>query len=434
MQEYSKYAQRLENLTKRFLMQELSQDEFQNFLGSVFDGEPSVELRRAVSLEQQRSSGAFFTPQELAEIAIGPLRASVNEKSIIADIACGAGDLLLACTKNAGSNLSVSELLSVWNRQLTGCDIYSEFISVAKWRLTLSALQQSKRIDIAEVGLTEFFPNLTAQNGLHSKELLKKATHVVLNPPFVMVPTPAGSDWANGKVNLAAVFLDYCISHAQPGTRIISILPDVLRSGTLYRKWRRHIETRTEEIRTELYGQFDRWADVHVFILDLVVTERPEQIHSWRLTTVESSVTLSDYFDIKVGSVVDYRDPHSGNLHPFVKPTDLPPWLILTKIDGRRRFSGNTFAPPFVAVRRTSRQEDKFRAVATIVDGSEPVAVENHLIVLTPRSGNLDDCEKLLENFKSPETNQWLNQRIRCRHLTVSALKSLPWWLDEIVK
>jgi hypothetical protein len=34
----------------------------------------------------------------------------------------------------------------------------------------------------------------------------------------------------------------------------------------------------------------------------------------------------------------------------------------------------------------------------------------------------------LLRVLKSRKTDQWLNNRIRCRHLTVRSLNELPWW------
>jgi hypothetical protein len=66
------------------------------------------------------------------------------------------------------------------------------------------------------------------------------------------------------------------------------------------------------------------------------------------------------------------------------------------------------------------------RAVATLVRGEGTVAIENHLIVLLPKDGRLKTCAKLLDSLKHENTTKWLNERIRCRHLTVSALSQLP--------
>jgi hypothetical protein len=37
-------------------------------------------------------------------------------------------------------------------------------------------------------------------------------------------------------------------------------------------------------------------------------------------------------------------------------------------------------------------------------------------------------CRELLDILKDDQTTHWLDQRIRCRHLTVAALDELPWW------
>ena len=101
--------------------------------------------------------------------------------------------------------------------------------------------------------------------------------------------------------------------------------------------------------------------------------------------------------------------------------------MIFDSLTNNRKYTGRTFQPPFVVVRRTSRPDDKFRAVATVIVGHELVAVENHLMVLLPKDNKLSSCKKLLSVLKSEETNKWLNERIRCRHLTVNALKNVPW-------
>lgn len=59
--------------------------------------------------------------------------------------------------------------------------------------------------------------------------------------------------------------------------------------------------------------------------------------------------------------------------------------------------------------------------------GEDAVAVENHLVVLRPLDGSQAACEQLLGVLDSEATSQWLDRRIRCRHLTVGALQTVPW-------
>jgi hypothetical protein len=84
--------------------------------------------------------------------------------------------------------------------------------------------------------------------------------------------------------------------------------------------------------------------------------------------------------------------------------------------------------PPFVAIRRTSRPGDRHRAIGTLITALQPVAVENHLIALRPKDGTVKACRELLYSLKDDRTTHWLDERIRCRHLTVAALNELPWW------
>lgn len=66
------------------------------------------------------------------------------------------------------------------------------------------------------------------------------------------------------------------------------------------------------------------------------------------------------------------------------------------------------------------------RVLATLVALDGPVAVENHLIVLKPKDGRYSTCRWLLKALKSPAVTEWLDIRIRCRHLTVGALGEVP--------
>ena len=99
---------------------------------------------------------------------------------------------------------------------------------------------------------------------------------------------------------------------------------------------------------------------------------------------------------------------------------------IIREFDEYRSFTGRVLKPPFVVIRRTSSPSDKYRASGTIVLGKKPVAVENHMIVIKPKSSTLKDCKKLLKTLKLSETNNFLNDRMRCRHLTVGVIKKIP--------
>ena len=210
----------------------------------------------------------------------------------------------------------------------------------------------------------------------------------------------------------------------------MAILPDVLRSGWRYRSWRQAVLSRCELQHVGLGDQFDAHADVNVFVLSVTVRStqrlRAPSSSAWK-SPRRPEKTLRDAFDISVGPVVDYREPRRGSWHPFVHAKTLTPWSTIKEVDERRRFAGRLIAPPFVAVKRTSRPDDANRAVGSVVNTDVPVAVENHVMVLTPHDGTLRTCKRLLTLLAKRETTDRLNRAIRCRHLTIGALADLPW-------
>lgn len=399
----------------------------------VLDGKPAHELRRLVPLEALRSSGAFFTGSVLSNLAIAhDFSDSINSTSVILDPTCGGGDLLLSTTPFLPRSPDLTETLDLWGLHLKGLDLYPEFVKTARLRLMLKAISLGAKpnhlvLDSCEEKLTGIKAGSTFQN----IEIIGEASHILLNPPYNMVDAPETCEWGDGKVNSAALFLEACVKNSQVGTRIVAILPDVLRSGTRYEKWRKVIGRYCEIKRVDIYGQFDAWADVDVFILNLVIKEETSaSTGAWALA-IKNSITVGDKFEISIGPVVDYRDSHSGQMTCFIHPRNILAWEQVEIIENTRSFSGRTFASPFVVIRRTSRPGDRFRAVGTIINSLEKVAVENHLIVLKPKDGSLSACQNLLRVLKSGKTNEWLNERIRCRHLTVKALAELPWWSED---
>jgi len=182
-------------------------------------------------------------------------------------------------------------------------------------------------------------------------------------------------------------------------------------------------------IEVEQIGRFDADTDVDVFILHAVVGNANDIQKKWPCQLpITKGLThrVSDYFDIHVGTIVPHRDTDEGTSYPYIHTKTTHPWETLERITEERVITKRAFSPPFVTVRRTSSPSDIYRCVATIINERRKVAVENHLIVLLPKDKSLLSCRQLMKIFKTKETNEWLNQRIRCRHLTVTALKELP--------
>ena len=394
---------------------------------AALDGQPSEVLRRTVPIETRRRLGAFFTGSELSHIAVRPIVHTLEKGSVILDPACGVGDLLLACASRLSRQ--GDGRVEAWGHRLVGRDVQPTFVRAAQLRLKLRAIELGLGTSNILGAKRRLFSNIRTGCGVADQAAIRDATHVLMNPPFARVQAPADCPWAGGLVSFAALFLSHCVAHAMPGTRVVAILPDVLRSGWNYRKWRAHVTNRSRIVSIRCRSRFARWADVHVFILSLVVQEPRKRVlvHVDWDKPRKNAESVGDHFRIGVGSVVHYRDPQRGAWQPYIVSRDLPAWDTVRSITRNRRYRGRLIAPPFVAVRRTSRPEHPHRAVGTLVRGSRPVAVDNHLLVLVPKDGTQRSCRALLRTLRNESTNLWLNRRIRCRHLTVDALTDLPW-------
>ncbi len=390
------------------------------------NGLAGEELRRLVDITTRRASGAFFTDSELAERVLSIVKPKFTSKSVVYDSACGAGNLLIA----ARNYMQALGLHLPWEKHLRGTDLHAEFVETAKLRLMTNALLKSRTATAATLKKEKNKNYIIRQaDGLKTNPHYKVATHIYVNPPFNQVSAGEKLTWAKGKVSAAALFMDKIIRHCKPGTSIIAILPDVLRSGTRYEKWRAMIDRECTEEHKELLGRFDKFADVDVFVLHLIKRPTPVQIPEPVIVPVPANQTiLKDIFDICVGPVVDNRDDHSGDLHDYIISKGLVGWSTQRAVEKKRQHEGKKFEGPFVVIKRTSRKEDSHRAVATIINTHQPSYVDNHLIILKPKSGLLRDCKTALQILKDQRTDDWLNESIRCRHLTVKIVKQIPVW------
>lgn len=390
------------------------------------NGLAAEELRRLVDIKTRRDSGAFFTDSGLAESVLLKVKPQFTNKSVIYDAACGAGNLLIA----SRNYMQACGLDLPWEKHLRGTDIHPEFVETAKLRLMTNALLKSRTATTAILKKEKSKKYMIRQaDGLKTNRFYKSATHIYVNPPFNQIPAGEKLSWAQGKVSAAALFIDKIIRHCNPCTSIIAILPDVLRSGTRYEKWRSMVDSECTTEHKELLGKFDKFADVDVYVLHLI--KRPDPI---QLTAADKAVlpnkqsTLEDLFDISVGPVVDNRDQKTGDLHDYIISRGLTGWSTQGEIEKKRQHEGKKINGPFVVIKRTSRKEDSHRAVATIINTHRPAYVDNHLIILEPKSGLLKDCKTALAILKDPRTDDWINERIRCRHLTVKIVKQIPVW------
>jgi hypothetical protein len=388
--------------------------------------DPNDVLSATLPTRTRRSAGAFFTTPALAKALVAPFARDLEDPATsVLDPACGAGDLLLAAASHFGSNDDPQSRLHQWQQRIHGRDLVEEFVLSARLRLVW-ATKASHELS----NPLGFFPSIRRECSLSSTSRYEFATHVLLNPPYTLVPAPAECQWRTGRVNAAALFMEHIVQQCTPGTRIGAVLPDVLRSGTGYEEWRRLIARSVHIDKVQAIGRFARWADVDVFLIHCRRGDTAKARSSrsrWALPR-STTATLGTRCIITVGPVVDYRSPARGQWHPYLTVDNAPAHgRVRSDTLRARRFQGRVVLPPFLVARRTSRANDLQRVVCTVVTGKRAVAVENHLIVLQPHLATVAECDRIARALSSDQSSGWLNARIRCRHLTTSALRDLPW-------
>jgi N-6 DNA Methylase len=406
-------------------------------LAQSLDGGCAQRLRELVPRPYRREVGAFFTPSvhraevasALADLPPGPYL----------DPMCGAGDLLLAASRFLGEGPDLQATIEQWSARLFGWDIHPEFIRAAKLRLLLAAA--SRNPVLSAQSFTE--PDQYALPGIQADDatirLLDRQierTIILINPPYGSCLAPENCEWASGMVSKAALYMQKVIDATGPDCHVVALLPDVLRTGDRYARWRTMIEERTSLTVVKSLGIFDKYTDVDVFLLSARRLSTPIEGRKASKSSVEwwrpscgNHGTIGDRFSIHVGPVVDNRDPHEGPEFPFMIARDLPQQGEAGIPMRVRRFSGRLFTPPFVLLRRTSRPtiNDGTRAPGVLITGQDAVAIDNHLLVARPHDGTVDACRRLLLTLQAESTTSFLDQRLRCRHLTVKAVQEIPW-------
>jgi hypothetical protein len=381
-------------------------------------------LRECLTINEMRDASSFFTGQQLSSIAVRKFRTAITKDSVVLDPTCGAGNLLIECSRQLGIASSLSKTLEIWGEVLSGYDIYDSFIEATKLRLVLEAISRGALKDCSLNKALAYFGRIKVFDAmLVDKGNLTDVTHVIMNPPFANWESPQTNFWKKGKVNAAGIVFEHYLRVLPSECVISSILPDVLRSGSRYEEWRNYVSANLIGV-SEIYGRFNAKTDVDVFLLNGTANSSNEDI-AW-FSQLENKSSVSDFFDVCIGPLVAYRDPLEGTSYPYIHSKNAPLWRTISNFGEHRRFKGRVIAPPFVIIRRTSSPTDKYRAAASIVVGKVLVAVENHLIVLKPKNESLKDCKRLIKVLKSSITNDYVNNRIRCRHLTVGAVKDIP--------
>lgn len=382
-------------------------------------------LRSCLTPSEMKEAGSYFTGQQLATKAISSFTKPINSNSVVLDPTCGAGNLLVEASRYLCIEDSLLSTLEKWGSVLWGYDIHDSFIQAAKLRLVIEALNRGCELDCNLDSAMNMFTNIKAKDVMTlNADNFALVTHLIMNPPFNSWPSTTDNYWKKGKVSAAGIIFDKILRYMQKGCSISAILPDVLRSGSRYKDFREFVSSNMLGS-CMTWGRFNNTTDVDVFILSGSVGPSVQNIE-WHKSLGEYT-PLSSKYDVCIGPLVAYRDFETGTLYPYIHAKNTKNWCELIEVEDTRRFSGRVIKCPFVVIKRTSSPSDKNRAAAAIIAIQDhAVAVENHLIVVSPKSGTIEDCRKLLKVLKSSQTNQFLNDRSRMRHLTVGVIKDIP--------
>lgn len=392
---------------------------------TYLNGAAADAARRLISIDTRRKAGVFFSSEAIAGEALAGI--DVLPQATYIDPAMGAGDLLLAVAARLPLAESLDATLADWGHALRGLDLHEEFVQAAKLRLLLLAAIRTGNEPPPTVDIERLFPLIRVGNGLCLDSPIE-ATHILLNPPFGRTLAPKDFPWATGNTSLASVFVESVTARARPTATVCAILPDVLRTGSNYSTFRRGVEQRSRVTRVASLGRFDKWTDVDAFVLQMQIGEASRAVAWWRDEPALS--TVGAHFDLSVGSVVPHRDLEGAPAVRYLSPRVLPTSGCFNVGNAPiRGYTSRLFRPPFVAIRRTSAPGPG-RLKCVVVSGGESVSIENHLLVAEPKTGDLEDCERLQQSLEAPESDDRLNDRIRCRHLTTASVAGLPFRAD----
>ncbi len=375
--------------------------------------------------------GIFFTPEKTAELCADICAENIMTEESFFDPACGTGNLLYAVAQRYSIKDSISETLVYWGGRFGGCDINESFVHVAKLRLIALAARRHNIPVLDRALLVDLLGSLV---NFHVADYLDSSFGadfdcIVANPPFGHRDFKKSLSWSSGRTQLASVFMSAVINRGKQGQKVVSILPDVLRSGTRYKRWREMVCESTVNGIVHPYGRFSATVDVDVFVLESSISNACNNKDSvlWVENSSASDLGLrvDEFCTVNIGPVVPHRlKPDSKNKVPYVCVKTCPPYKAVKAI-ALVGFEGKLYCPPFIVVRRTSNPSDKHRVITTLVLGGQPVAVENHLIIVRPNDGSVETCKRLMRSLRAESVVIQLNAMIRCRHLTKLSISSI---------
>ncbi|WP_155273608.1 hypothetical protein [Xanthomonas arboricola] len=396
--------------------------------------DPRSVVYGVLTRSDRREQGVFFSGDAWAQRMINLV--DVSRWQRIIDPSAGIGDLLIAVAHRLPLGGTLGATLESWSRILCAVDLRASFLDIAWARIRAVAINRHAKLKDHEFSLSlnnkllsEMPLSFKVADVMNFDFELKQGDCIVMNPPYQRMQAPENSIVGTGLRTAAGLHLEKLIKQAPPGVGIVALIPDVIRSGSSYRKFRLKIERLLDVKMLESVGHFGDSADVDVAILvGVTKAEAVSQLAPLVSSEEKPAITLEDVASIGVGPVVPHRTGENGNCVGYITTRNVPIDAEILHPSEFATYNCRLEQAPFLVVRRTSSPSDRRRARASLIRGNGLWLVENHLIIVRPKTPTIVECRRIHASLSDPRSDIWLNQKIRCRHLTVSVMKSLPIW------
>ncbi|NWB54457.1 hypothetical protein [Pseudomonas sp. F8002] len=401
----------------------------EKLVSDLMNGHATDFVYNTLSLSDRRSHGVFFSGASWAKKILAGRDLTGWQRFV--DPSVGVGDLLLEVCRSLPLNKTANDTIKDWADRLVAVDLRKSFLDIAWMRVQALAFHRhaAEKGQSNKIIFKELPDNFLVGDALEIDLQLTPNDCVVMNPPYQRIQAPENSFAGKGKRSAAALHLEHIIRTAPPGVGIFALIPDVLRSGSSYAKFRMELTNLINLISFEPFGAFGTQADIDVAIL-VATSKAPEEVFIEPDPEVCNELCVEEFFSVSVGPVVPHRTPTNGKLCGYLTAKNAAVGEEIKAASEFATYNCRIERGPFVIVRRTSSPSDKKRARSTLFSSREETLVENHLLILKPKDRKISTCRLLLNVLDHERTDAWLNHRIRCRHLTVGAIKSLPWIAD----
>lgn len=390
----------------------------------LMNGKATDFVYSTLSLDERREHGVFFSGASWARKILSGQDLTRWRRYV--DPSVGVGDLLLEVCKTLPLAGSANDTIELWALRLVAVDLRKSFLEIAWLRIQALAIHRhaTEKNQTSKLTFKKLPKNFITGDILSIDIGLKERDCVIMNPPYQRIQARPNSFVGKGKKSAAALHIEHIFTQAPQNTGVFALVPDVLRSGSSYSKFRKFIRSSAEIHSFKPCGAFGIHADVDVAIL--VITTKTQENSDSTLPSC-STECVEDYFSVSVGPVVPHRTPTTGTPRGYLTAKNAKIGETISKPAEFANYECRLEKGPFVIVRRTSSPSDKKRARTSLVACSNEFLIENHLLVLKPKDGKLSTCQSLIKIMDSPESDKWLNDNMRCRHLTVGSIKQLPW-------